>query len=106
MKSITLYIGLDVHKDSIVIAIAEPGRNGEIRNFGTITNDLQALEKAINRIRKAHPLAVSVSLAVSNNSKSPAWSPLLPSFPNNPALPSRLTNAMPAVWHVCYVLAN
>jgi transposase len=58
MKAITLYIGLDVHKDSIVIAIAEPGRNGEIRNFGTITNDLQALEKAINRIRKAHPDAI------------------------------------------------
>jgi len=58
MKPITLYIGLDVHKDSIVIAIAEPGRNAEIRIFGTITNDLQALEKAINRIRKAHPDAI------------------------------------------------
>jgi len=58
MKPITLYIGLDVHKDSIVIAIAEPGRNAEIRIFGTITNDLQALEKAINRIRKAHPDAM------------------------------------------------
>ena len=58
MKAITLYLGLDVHKDSIVIAIAEPGRSGEIRLFGTITNDLQALEKAINRIRKAHPDAI------------------------------------------------
>jgi transposase len=58
MKGITLYIGLDVHKDSIVIAIAEPGRHGEIRIFGTITNDLQALEKAMNRIRKAHPDAI------------------------------------------------
>ena len=58
MKAITLYIGLDVHKDSIVIAIAEPDRNGEIRIFGTITNDLQALEKALNRIRKAHPEAI------------------------------------------------
>jgi len=58
MKAITLYIGLDVHKDSIVIAIAEPGRNGEIRIFGTITNDLQALEKVLNRIRKAHPDAI------------------------------------------------
>ncbi len=55
MQTITLYVGLDVHKDSIVIAIGEPGRSGEIRIFGTITNDLQALEKAINRIRKAHP---------------------------------------------------
>ena len=50
MKAIPLYIGLDVHKDSIVIAIAEAGRNGEIRIFGTITNDLQALEKALIRI--------------------------------------------------------
>jgi transposase len=55
MKAITLYIGLDVHKDSITIAIAEPGSKGEIRIFGTITNDLQALEKALSRIRKAHP---------------------------------------------------
>ena len=55
MKAITLYVGLDVHKDSIVIAIAEPGRTGEIRLFGTITNDLHALEKALTRIRKAHP---------------------------------------------------
>ena len=57
MSSITLYLGLDVHKDSITIAIAEPGSKGEIRLFGTITNDLQALEKALTRIRKAHPNA-------------------------------------------------
>src|SRR5512136_1266131 len=58
MKTITLYIGLDVHKDSITIAIAEPGPKGEIRLFGTITNDLHALEKALSRIRKAHPGAL------------------------------------------------
>ena len=58
MKAIKLYIGLDVHKDSIVIAIADPDLKGEIRIFGTITNDLQALEKALNRIRKAHPDAI------------------------------------------------
>src|SRR5215469_18301954 len=57
MSSITLYLGLDVHNDSITIAIAEPGPKGAIRTFGTITNDLQALEKAIHRIRKAHPRA-------------------------------------------------
>ena len=55
MKAITLYLGLDVHKDSITIAIAEPGSKGEIRLLGTITHDLQALEKALIRIRKAHP---------------------------------------------------
>jgi len=55
MKAITLYIGLDVHKDSITIAIAQPGSQGEIRVFGTITNDLHAVQKALARIRKAHP---------------------------------------------------
>ena len=57
MSSITLHIGLDVHKDSITSAIAEPGSKGEIRLFGTITNDLHAVEKALTRIRKAHPNA-------------------------------------------------
>ena len=55
MSAITLYLGLDVHKDSITIAIAEPGPKGENRLFGTISNDLHAIEKALNRIRKAHP---------------------------------------------------
>src|SRR5512136_3342079 len=55
MPAIKLYIGLDVHKDSITIAIAQAGRQGEIRLFGTITNDLHALEKALAKIRKAHP---------------------------------------------------
>ena len=31
----TLYLGLDVHKDSIVIAVA--GRNGEVRLYGAIS---------------------------------------------------------------------
>ena len=58
MKAIKLYLGLDVHKDSITIAIAQAERNGEIRLFGSITNDLDRLEKALNRIRKAHPGAL------------------------------------------------
>jgi transposase len=62
MKTSKLHLGLDVHKDSITIAIAQDGPQGEIRLFGTITNDLHALEKALSRIRKAHqgaPVAVT-----------------------------------------------
>ena len=35
MKAITLYLGLDVHKDSIAIAIAEPGFKGDTATGGT-----------------------------------------------------------------------
>jgi transposase len=55
MKTITLHLGLDVHKDSIAIAIAQDGPKGEVRSRGTITNDLHALEKVLARIGKAHP---------------------------------------------------
>jgi transposase len=55
MKASKLYLGLDVHKDSITIAIAPAGRASEIRLYGTITHDFHALEKALARIRQAHP---------------------------------------------------
>ncbi len=68
MSSTTLYLGLDVHKDSIVIAIAEPGPKGEVRVHGTITNALIPLERSLNRIRKAHPDA---RLEVAYGSREP-----------------------------------
>lgn len=55
MNTITLYLGPDVHTDSTAIALAEPGPKGEVRPFGTITSDIDRLEKALGRIRQAHP---------------------------------------------------
>jgi transposase len=42
-KSIT-YVGLDVHKDTIVVALAETGLRGEVREHGKIANTPTALK--------------------------------------------------------------
>ena len=55
MKAIKPYLGLDVHKDSITIAIAPAAPQNELRLYGTITHDLHALERALGRLRQTHP---------------------------------------------------
>ncbi len=49
MKKEILYLGLDVHAENIAVAIAEAGRDGEVRNHGMISSDLQNVEPTEGR---------------------------------------------------------
>jgi transposase len=53
MSKELLYIGLDVHAQTVSIAIA--GESGEVRNYGSVSSCLSTLEKTMCRIRNAHP---------------------------------------------------
>ena len=50
MSKNTRYVGLDVHKDTISVAVAEPGRNGEVRYHGTIANSEPAVRKLLKKL--------------------------------------------------------
>ena len=50
MKKTIKNVGLDVHKNSISIGIAEDGRDGEVRYYGRIDNDLNQLDKVIRKL--------------------------------------------------------
>jgi transposase len=45
------YVGLDVHKDTIAVAVALPGREAAY-DHGEIANNLKAIKKLINRLSK------------------------------------------------------
>lgn len=55
MSKEVIHIGLDVHAQTIAIAIAQG--SGEARNLGSISSDLHAVDKLLARLRKAHPEA-------------------------------------------------
>ncbi|APG93125.1 IS110 family transposase [Sinorhizobium americanum] len=44
------FIGLDVHQDTIAIAVADDGVDSEVRYFGTIANRPEALHSALKKI--------------------------------------------------------
>jgi transposase len=51
MNSIT-YVGLDVHKATVSVAVAESGRSGEVRQVGTFANRADVLRKMVERLTR------------------------------------------------------
>jgi len=50
----SLCVGLDTHKAKIAVAVAEPGRSGEVRFHGEITNQPEAVRRLIERLGAKH----------------------------------------------------
>jgi transposase len=53
MEQPTRFIGMDVHKDTIVVAVTTAGDTGKATPYGTLPNSSAALEKLIGRLRQA-----------------------------------------------------
>lgn len=58
-KSSTLYVGLDVHKDSIDIATCTGGRDAQPAHLGAVAGGLEAVSKALRRqVSAGHKLHI------------------------------------------------
>ena len=50
MRKSIMYVGLDQHKESIEIATADEGRDGEVRRYGRIDGELHSLDQVVRKL--------------------------------------------------------
>jgi transposase len=53
MKKNSIFVGLDVHKSSIDVALADSGRDSDVRFYGTIGGDLDSLHKVVRKLQSS-----------------------------------------------------
>jgi Helix-turn-helix domain len=51
MTNRSMFVGMDVHKESIDGSIAEEGRSGEVRHYGVISGHLEAVADVVRALR-------------------------------------------------------
>jgi transposase len=52
MEKLITYVGLDVHKVTIAVAVGEEGKRGEVREYGTIEHSAAALTKLAAKLAR------------------------------------------------------
>ena len=52
MEQATRFIGMDVHKETIVVAVTVAGDVGKATAYGAIPNTAAALDKLVGRLRQ------------------------------------------------------
>jgi len=50
MNQLVKYVGLDVHKETITVAVAEDGRRAQVREHGEIADTPAALTKLLGKL--------------------------------------------------------
>jgi molybdopterin biosynthesis enzyme len=65
-KSIT-YVGLDVHKDTIAVALTEAGAHKDVCEYGKIANTAAALNALAAKLSRAGSELVDVEIVLDQN---------------------------------------
>ena len=78
MKQPTRFVGMDVHKETIVVAVTASGEVGKATAYGTFPNTTAALEKLVKRLRQAgsgrsSSVTKPVPAATVFTAPSPGW---------------------------------
>jgi hypothetical protein len=100
------YVGLDVHKDGIAVALAESGIRGEVREYGRIANTAAAINRLLRKLGDAGRLRFCYEAVPSG-----AWARVrcgwsVADLKDVRAIGSRPIGAMPPAWQGCIGLAS
>ena len=115
MTKRSMFVGMDVHKESIDISLAEEGRHGEVRHYGVIPGDLEAVAKILRALRAPPAGCASCtkraraglgSTAISPATGRTASSSILRACRNGAATGSRPIGGMATPWPGCIAPAS